>query len=323
MHAALLSGKPSSIPGYRSEYIDLKLREFIHQNGIKRWPLDCMVILNALADTGKYGIKGYMAVDSLPGNLDAVTHYHSSTRSYYILLNRSRVHYPFQKSRHRRLNFTIAHEIGHILLEHLAVHPSSRTEEVRAEEDMEADEFAARLLMPIGLLCSFNYYSIEGAASWLNVSNTALITRLIRTGRVDLLTSRRVKSCIRCGNVRFSSMGRFCGVCGQRADNGRNGIRRIYYPDEISMDSYKRALVCPGCGRDLKYSAGEKCTFCSTYIFNFCSSYQNVPHTHGSSCSFANPGFARYCQACGQPTVYNSLGFFREWRDIYHAGEYI
>ena len=60
-------------------------------------------------------------------------------------------------------------------------------------EDLEADEFAARLLMPQKLLSSFNYYSIPVIAAWLNVSNSALVYRLNRLNRVDLITTRKVK----------------------------------------------------------------------------------------------------------------------------------
>ncbi len=299
--------QPALLPTLRSEFIDLRLMQFITERKIHKWPLDCVVLLRQMQESGKYGIQKIAATKSFPEGIDAATHYYSKTKQYSIWFNRVKLRYPFQKSSDRRLNFTIAHEIGHIILDHL-IFPIEKTEEENRMDDMEADEFAARLLMPKELICSFNYYSLEAVASWLNVSNSALATRIYRLDRFDLILSRKVKSCAQCGNIRFSTFASYCGICGHPLRKGEPGIRRIYYPDEVKMDSCKRSLICPNCESFLAGITGETCPKCHTSIFNLCSD--------NYGCSFANSAYARYCEICGKPTRYKKEGFFSDWQSI-------
>jgi Zn-dependent peptidase ImmA (M78 family) len=297
--------QPTDMAIIRSQFIDLRLKQFISENRVQKWPLDCVMLLKQLKQSGKYGIKKIGVLKNLHKGVDAVTYYFSKTKEYFIGINEQGIRYPFQKSSDRRLNFTLAHEIGHIVLDHLVL-PVEKTQEEKDMDDLEADEFAARLLMPKGLICSFNYYSLAAVASWLNVSNSALVTRLHRLDRVDLILSRRVKSCTRCGNIRFSSYASYCGVCGQGIRKGETGIRCIYYQNEIETDRYKRSLVCPKCDSSLTDITGEACPNCHTSIFNLCSDY--------NSCSFANSAYARYCEICGKPTYYQLEGLLPDWQ---------
>ena len=306
-----------SIPDYRSGYIDLRLQEFLDSLGIAQWPIDCVKLLSGMRDSDKYRIRIGYAGEEVSDGLDAATNYVQRLGMYQIVLSRSKIRYPYRKSSDRRLNFTIAHEIGHIVLEHLLVPNHCKTKEEIRMEDLEADEFAARLLMPQKLLYSFNYYSVDAVASFLNVSNTALRMRLIHLDATHLIRARKVKSCIRCGNTRFSEFAQYCGVCGQSTAQGCRGIRRIYYPDEYPIDSFKRALVCPKCHRDIRHGTGDRCPFCGTCIFNFCSGFFDPG---GSVCSCANPGYARYCEVCGRPTYYQEINCLKDWQDCYTIG---
>lgn len=161
------------IPDYRSQFIDLKLRQFIKENNIS-WPVDSVRLLAEMKREGRYGIKALAIANGLTDGLDASAHYDKRSGHYAVIINRKKFSYPFKQSSDRRLNFTIAHEIGHIVLEHIKFSSPSYTDE------LEADEFAARLLMPEKLLLTFNYYSISQVAAWLKVSKSALINRLIR-----------------------------------------------------------------------------------------------------------------------------------------------
>src|SRR5690606_18320362 len=108
-----------------------------------------------------------------------------------------------------------AHEIGHIVLEHLLIPRSLKTGIELFIKEHEANEFAGRLLMPEKMLCSCNYYSIDSVAQYFIVSRSALWKRLNNMKRLDLLNSRKIQACSRCGNTRFSVFAGFCGICGQ------------------------------------------------------------------------------------------------------------
>ena len=294
---------PQNFSNYRSQFINLKLEQFIKQNNIK-WPIDCVKLLQEMKKSSRYGIKVIAIIKGLSDGVDAATHYDKKTGHYAVIINRNRFSYPFKTSSDCRLNFTIAHEIGHIVLEHLTLGYNSKNKEkvqsyindLEAMNDFEADEFAARLLMPEKLLTTFNYYSLSQVASWLKVSKSALIYRLSRLNRLDLLTRKKIKSCIRCGNIRFSMFAVYCGVCGQNLhESGMKGLRRIYYPDLVKMDSFKRCLVCINCYSSIENIKGDKCPYCQTSIFNLCSD---------ETCSYASPAYARHCEVCGKPTLY-------------------
>lgn len=72
-------------------------------------------------------------------------------------------------------------------------------------EEHEANEFAGQPLMPEFIIYTCNFYSLERAAEYFMVSKTALWMRLNTMNRLDLLTSKRTRSCSCCGNMNFSS----------------------------------------------------------------------------------------------------------------------
>lgn len=94
-----------------------------------------------------------------------------------------------------RQRFTIAHEIGHFSLGHLkpghtayrddAAHFSSN---VRDPEEIAANKFAARLLMPADSIktafLKMGKLSVEDMAEMFNVSTVAMRYRLINLGLI-------------------------------------------------------------------------------------------------------------------------------------------
>ncbi|MDR1509601.1 MAG: ImmA/IrrE family metallo-endopeptidase [Synergistaceae bacterium] len=94
---------------------------------------------------------------------------------------------------HVRKRFTIAHEIGHVYLGHLADKENNELidDEVRLRsatwnlEEKEANEFAARLLMPASLIrgaIDRGRVSIEELAEFFDVSEQAMMYRLKNLG---------------------------------------------------------------------------------------------------------------------------------------------
>jgi Zn-dependent peptidase ImmA (M78 family) len=157
----------------------------------------------------------YGYVQNLGPEDDAVTQYIPEYDLHLIHINESKVNYPFQCSNDRRLNFTLAHELAHILLGHTLIPRHLKTGEEIELEEIEADELAGRLLMPRSLLFSINYHSIDIAAEYFMVSKIALWKRLNNLKRLDLLRSRNINSCKNCRNTYFSLFSEYCEMCGK------------------------------------------------------------------------------------------------------------
>lgn len=77
--------------------------------------------------------------------------------------------------------FTVAHELGHILLGHMLTDKVKyRTFEKRDEEEQAADMFAARLLAPACVLHELQALTIEQIQQVCNISYTAAKNRAER-----------------------------------------------------------------------------------------------------------------------------------------------
>lgn len=298
------------IPKYRQEYISLKLEWFISLYKLQScdWPIDCVYLIKKMKELQlipfEYGIL------HLPDKLDALIEYRIEHNVYLMPINENKYKYPFEYSRDRRLNFTLAHEIAHIVLEHLLIPNSAKTKMEIEIEEIEADEFAGRLLMPERLLFSCNYYSLESISEFFKVSKTSFWKRLNSIKRLDLLCSKKIQACSHCGNTHFSIFAEFCGICGHTLRNGRKGIQRIYYDEEIPLSRYNSVIRCPHCKS--QHFQGDKCSRCGTYIFNYCTDYFN----ENADCTSNSPGNCRFCEMCGKPTYFYQKGFLKCFLEI-------
>lgn len=298
------------IPQHRHEYINLRLKWFIDLFDLKAtdWPLDCTVLLKKMKELQLIPFEyGFF---ELPTIYDALTAYNYKYDVYLMQINKNKANYPYESSRERRLNFTLAHEIAHIILDHLKIPREAKTKEEKALEELEADECAGQLILPKHFIVSCNYHSLKSNSEFFIVSETALWKRLNNIKRLDLLTSRRISTCKVCGNTRFSLFSQFCGICGNPLHNNLKGFKRVYYPQQIRMDNFKRALECPICKSYGRYAEGDRCTICGTYIFNYCSSYfenkDDCPPNHGNS---------RFCEMCGKPTYFFEKYLLDPWQE--------
>jgi len=88
-----------------------------------------------------------------------------------------------------RVRFTLAHELGHILLGHMLIDTKrGRTFDItKTPEETEADVFAARLLAPACVLWGINAQTTEQIASVCNISHKAAA---IRAERMEVLRKR-------------------------------------------------------------------------------------------------------------------------------------
>lgn len=86
-----------------------------------------------------------------------------------------------------RKNFTIAHELGHIFLEHSEEDKQIKSPETRSIAERQADSFAVRLLAPACVLWGLNVTTVEQIQKFCQISFTA---STIRKNRLDILYKR-------------------------------------------------------------------------------------------------------------------------------------
>jgi Zn-dependent peptidase ImmA (M78 family) len=296
------------IPDYRNDFIKLRVKEFIALLNLKDndWPLDGIQLLKEIVAKNLLKIK--VKITAMDDRLDGYCKYDNSLKSFIIHLNSNKIRYPFKYSKDRRLNFTIFHELGHILLDHLEIPRELKSEADLDLEELEANFFASLVLMPEKILFSCNYPSLEATAEYLNVSSRALWYRLNNLKRLDLLRYKVEKTCQCCGNTIFSMMAEYCSICGRPVRGNVKGIRRRFFPTAIALDSYKRVLECPRCkGKSFK---GDRCSVCGTYIFNYCSQY--FP-SDSPACHYVGLGNSRFCEHCGEATYFHNIGLLKAW----------
>lgn len=98
---------------------------------------------------------------------------------YSTVRNDENIIYYKQINNIGRIRFTIAHELGHILLNNYNL--------TLREREKEANMFAARLLTPLGVLQELNVKSAEEIS---RVCNVSLSMAKIRYARLEMLRQR-------------------------------------------------------------------------------------------------------------------------------------
>lgn len=149
---------------------ELEARVFIQGRNITRFPLDMQDVVS------KLGLKKPVDLIYSPrlhNDIDAMI-YESESR-LYISVN---AHRPETRQR-----FTIAHEIGHLYLEHEPVRINGWDEHEEWQE-IEANEFAASLLMPASRVYTLASYHrnilhlLDVTQKYFDVSMTAAAKRI-------------------------------------------------------------------------------------------------------------------------------------------------
>lgn len=134
----------NKIPSHRLEYIDKRVNDFILEFKILHFPLDMLKLLIKIEKNQNLPIT-IKSLNNLDHTVDAVTVYYSKYNCYFIIINKSKITYPFKTSSDKKLNFTLAHELAHIYLNHYELPEYCKTENDLLIEEFEADEFATRI----------------------------------------------------------------------------------------------------------------------------------------------------------------------------------
>lgn len=215
-----------------------------------------------------------------------------------------------------RINFTLAHEIGHIILGHHKDFDVTSTlknnftkEEYRILEN-EANCFARNILAPAPLVRTLNireyYFKLS---NFFNLSFKASNTRRnfykndlyyldeekIRKMQIQF---KRYKLCKNCSVNYIKIDDMYCPLCGNN---------KLILGDVFTMKEYKGINIkdlheCPICKNYDLQEEDNYCKICGLSLTNKCI-----------SCGMELDSSARYCTQCGCMTTYFQSGVLKDW----------
>ena len=283
------------------------VRRFLQEYDIRSYPVNCFRLLDTVREKKLIRLD-VIETSRLSAAFEAVAEYFPAVDSYVIVMKPVPEHWK-KRSPDRRVNFTLAHELGHIFCGHLAIPYEAKSPEERLRDDLEADEFAGRLLMPAGLIRSSRPKDRAVLAEGFLVSEQAAARRLANLGNPEIFIPPAGKICPRCGYVSAPGAA-FCAACGM--ENGpAAGILPVPVP-AVPADETGRVLKCPACANEEFSKTARFCRICGTPTVNTCAGGFDVC---GRACS---PG-ASYCPACGSETEYARRGILPGWRTVREA----
>lgn len=311
--------------------------EVLEDYGITQVPLQLERIIDALSNEialttytrlMELGGLDYAAVVKLMDSDLGACAYDPQTAQYVIYYN--------DTLSEAWCRFTIAHELGHIFLEHHLLAGTdvlSRTFVAKAqykEYENEANAFARNLLSPAPLariiVKNKNHADVAEVEKAFFITTKAAETRIAFLKRdlpyctaeiTDKLLQIRImdflSSCKDCGYA-LPEVAEFCPACG-----GTKRKRQFYFkrlPEPIHTDLLHSVLVCPHCG-NTDLSLGAKfCRICGKPAINVCEGHQRGRF---AGQRHYNPHYARFCLACGAKTVFNTYNVLREDIEYMHA----
>lgn len=264
-----------------------KVRQFRDLFHYDKVPVDCYKLLQIVCQS-RDDIE-YVFLDNMSPAFDGKT-FRDSYYGYLVCIKR-----PRGRSSHR-FNFSIAHELGHIYLHHLDEPQEWKTWATLLTEEMEADAFAAELLMPREVMGYFR--SIQEASYQLNVSEAAVRRRL-----KELNLKYTLRTCPECGFRRIPPAADYCRRCGHQMRSGlalrTEEAEKLFQQGklmELFIKPHKEhKCICCEWTDDIYHS--PVCLNCDLPMTNHCfREYNQEPHP----C----PADARYCEICGQETLY-------------------
>lgn len=183
-----------------------------------------------------------------------------------------------------RVRFTLAHELGHIILNHLKESETKYRSHLETDPlEAEANTFAAELLRPpillelLGLdsleaiqkICSLGHKASSVALRQINSVKTFMYASC--TDEIYFFTDqfydflyhvRHRKECTQCQTDFSLENALFCPFCGSNKIDKYHyvwSVNTVIYPEEIKVDENGKALECPVC-QNTDLERGEYCT---------------------------------------------------------------
>lgn len=229
---------------------------------------------------------------------------------------------PFQ-----RIRWTIAHEIGHIVLGHLhdfdktAINRGGLNSSEYEVLEKEADFFASELLAPMGVLKSVGAINSNDIQLVCNISKRASLNR-----ERDIKwwgSSKIAKELDTYLKNKFAEYLKPISLCINPVflPFSVNALNTNYVEvanmahNYVSTDAHGRFNQCPRCGNFDFSPKASYCKMCGLHLYNNCSNNRDY-NNYDDYCGVLNPGDARYCEQCGQETTLLRLGLLKTWQEL-------
>lgn len=214
-----------------------------------------------------------------------------------------------------RINFTLAHEIGHIILNHhkdfnvTSVLEDNFTKEEYKILENEANCFARNILAPAPLVQELGFLGmLFKIPKFFAITPTAATTRIsllkhdlyyLNDKQISNFNSKykRSKCCNNCSTDYLDLDTKYCPICGNN---------KLLKGDIFSMKEYKGKNIeneCPRCENFDIHDNDIFCKICGLELKNSCS-----------SCAAHADTNARYCTKCGAETIYFRENLLDDWQ---------
>jgi Zn-dependent peptidase ImmA (M78 family) len=236
----------------------------------------------------------------------------------------------YNENAHRdRIPYTIAHEIGHIVLNHLIDFDQTKlsrgglTDEEYSILEREAELFASELLMPTPILKEIGAWKEDEIQCICCVSKSASHYKERDLGRGPIRSSYiltdKIKSqfALYLYRVTVCMYPQLLLVKSVRSFNPRGVALEIKHP-YVQIDEYSRFIECPRCGNRHFSDKAKYCKMCGLHLYNICT-FVDEDRDYPSFCGERNSGDARYCEYCGAETTLTHLGLLMTWEEVIGA----
>ncbi len=258
---------------------------------------------------------------------DAFTDYIRSIDGYIISYNDCS-HDLIESNRYR---WNIAHEIGHVVLQHhtqnniLRIRRNPFSDKEHRYLDAEADLFAKYLLIPYAALKIHGVRNVDDFRRLCKISKAAANNQIkdynnwldssFKT-QYDYLIARafiHYYHCPECGYIGHLKDGiHICSQCGNKTIAFYNPKEDDLKYNSIPLNEHNKAQICPICNNEHTNFVGDYCQICGTLIINKCSSGNDFgsnycPGTDGLD------GDARFCPYCGHKSTFLQNGILKPW----------
>lgn len=313
----------------RYEHIRNIIVRIYQEFNINSYPVDVFKLFRKISNCRvvpyskfmkKYNLT-FMDVYMYLNTDEGCTIYEAKSQRYIVYYNDFK-----QLKSIERQRWTLAHELGHILLRHHVLSDRTKISRNTLTEDeyewmeKEANYFASLLLAHPLILYKLKIKNETDIAKICGISNEAAIYRfeyykkwykhkrinvkeiLIVLQFYDFIYKRY---CPNCGHHCISNEFVYCPICGQKLQWGDGTMK---YNDGYELDEKGKVLKCPICGNEEvgESEYEEYCIICGTYLINKCTSM---------NCERIVPGNARYCPYCGAITTFFSNKLLLPWKE--------